>query len=112
MPSTSNFMDQRMNNIIAINIFLQYKAIETMNDPNSITPYKVVERTMDDANANVLREMLIRTRSDTALLNALYNFSESYRILNACWNSGASLTANANVTSTDGTSTGTANPTA
>ena len=74
MSSTSNSMDQRMNNIIALNIFLQYKTTENMNDANSIAPYKAVEMTMDDANANVLREMLIRTRTDTALLNALYNF--------------------------------------
>ena len=112
MSSTNNLMDQRMNNIIAINISLQYKAIEASNDPNSIAPYKAVEITVNDSNANVLREMLIRTRTDTALLDALYNFSESFRALNACWNSGASLTANANVTNSDCTSTETTNPTA
>ena len=78
-----------------------------MNDINSIALYKAVEMTMDDANANVLREMLIRTRTDTVLLNSLYNFSEPFRVLNACWNSGASLIANANVTSAE-----TTNPTA
>ena len=110
MSSTNNSMDQRMNNIIALNMFLQYKAIENMNDDNSIAPYKAVERTMNDATANVLREMLIRTQTDTAFLNALYNFTESFQVLNACWNSGASLTANANVTSIDVISTETTNP--
>ena len=41
----------------------------------------------DDKNINLLRDVLIRMRTDTVLLNAVINFRKSFLDLNACLDS-------------------------
>ena len=57
---------------------------------------------MNIADANVLRDMLIRIQTNTALMNALTKLNMSVMALNACWNSSAYITASySNATSSN-----------
>ena len=65
-------------------------------------------KTMSVEHANILRDMLIRIRTDTALLDAIISFASSYLAVNATWassaNANASSTASASaILSTDET---------
>ena len=66
MPSTST-TDEHVNNItIAVNAI------------NAIIENNVAAGTMNDTDANLLLDMLIRIQTDTAFLNVLINFSLSF----------------------------------
>ena len=57
---------------------------------------------MNVDDANVLRDMLIRIQTNTALMNALTKFNMSVLALNACWNSSAYITiGDSNATSSN-----------
>ena len=53
--------------------------------------------TTDDIEANALREMGIRIKSDTKLLNAIIEFNESFLDLNNSWYSSSPSTSNSHV---------------
>ena len=68
MSSTNNSIDERVNNItIGVNAIIQYKL-----DAGTIT----------EEDANVIRDMLIRIRTNPELLNVIIEFNESYLAVN------------------------------
>ena len=74
---------------------------------------ELLPKTMSEAAANSLRDILIQIRTDTAFLNAIINFSNHYLLSRALWASSASATSSANATSTDAaTSNDAVNPNA
>ena len=69
MCSTNNSMDIRVKSItILINNIIQFR----LND-----------KTMNDSEANILSDMLIRIQPDTALLDVIINFYKSLLALKA-----------------------------
>ena len=73
--TTSNSMDERINNItIAIN------AIQS----------NIIAGTMTEQTANILRNMLIRILDNAELVNDSINFTESFLTLNALYVSSVS----------------------
>ena len=71
-------MDERVNDI---NILI-----------NDIIQFKLADGTINDVEANVLRDMRIRIQNNTELLDAIINFNKSFLALNANWNSNVSST--------------------
>ena len=71
MSSTSNFIDERIKSFTT--------AI------NSIIKNRLNNHTMTEANATVLREMLIPIQTDPELLKAIYRFNASVINLDSQW---------------------------
>ena len=69
MSSTSTTNECVYNITIAVN--------------NSIL-YELAVKTLNNANANNFRDLLVRTRTDTELLDAIKDFSKSFMDLNGC----------------------------
>ena len=84
--STSNITNERVDRIT--------------NAFNASIERGLATKTMSVEHANILRDMLIRIRTDTALLDAIISFASSYLAVNATWASSA----NANASSTASTS--------
>ena len=68
MSSTSNSINERINNItIGVNAIIQYK---------------LYAGTITEEDANILRDMLIRIRTNPELLNVIIDFNESFLAMN------------------------------
>ena len=68
MSSTSNSINERINNItIGVNAIIQYK---------------LYTGTITEEDANILRDMLIRIRTNPELLNVIIDFNESFLAMN------------------------------
>ena len=70
-----------------------------INAINDIIQFRLEYKRMNEDEANVLREMLIRIRTDTALLAAITNFNNSFLTLKANWDSINSYTSSISPTS-------------
>ena len=82
--STSNISNERVDRItIAFNASIKRG---------------LVTKTMSVEHANILRDMLLQIRTDTALLDAIISFASSYLAVNATWASSANANANASST--------------
>ena len=71
MSSVNNSTDNRVNDFTT--------AI------NNIINIRLNVQTMTDANATVLREMLIRIQTDPELLNAVYRYNDSVINIEYSW---------------------------
>ena len=72
------------------------KFIECIN--NTIS-YKLEAGTMTEADAKILRKMLIRIRTDTNLLNDIKEFNIAFSTLGLNWTIGATSILNDNMNS-------------
>ena len=66
---------------------------------NNIINHKLEAGTMTEADAKILRKMLIRIRTDTNLLNAVKGFTSAFNTLDLNWTIGTTSVLNDNMDS-------------
>ena len=66
---------------------------------NSTISHRVESGTMTEADAQILRKMLIRIQTDTNLLTAIKEFNKSFLNLDINWTIGATSILNDNMDS-------------
>ena len=90
LAMNGNYMNERVNNItIGVNAIIQYQL-----DAGTIT----------EKDSNVLRDILIRIRTNPELLNVIIDFNEFFLAMNTIWVSNTFGSSNVTTTSsTDAT---------